>query len=637
MTSTPILAQSRWKTWAKSLLMIRPAYNLFSRDYWFGQVDSRPLGVFRIVFALLVLKDAIYTLPLARIFYSDEGVTPRSALWDGLARSNRFSLLDAMPYPWMVTGFLLLWIVVLLMLLVGYQTRWATILNALLIVSLHERNPFVLSGADTVFRVLSLWSIFLPLGHYYSIDALRDRLRRYRVSRHLGDLRAPNQAKTSYAFPLRMAQIQIAIVYFFTGILKLPGGASAWANGEALHYALQLKSHTLPTGDWMSQLAPDFLLRWVDYQTLFTEIAFPLLVFSPVFQPALRLLALALGTLLHGGIAATMSIGNFSMVMICSYLLFFQPEWIVRAGAALRRIGQPISIGVPPPGSPLWLLLAATRNSEIAINGSVIQLDESADGWHVEDSAGHRQVGRYAWVLAASHLPLSRMWVWALRLKFVRSACWLLLSAYSRRAIVPAPDDIAAPYAPLSLSRRVGRWSSAAATGLVTLILAALMIIIIRWNLSSANFLGLRLGQPVTPFEADAILFTGFWQNWAMFAPFPTLYDGWVIIPGTFEDGTVLDLRTGKPVSLIPYRVYFGPDVRWKKYENNLMDYRYDQLLKAWGAYYCQQYNVNQNLPEGHRLATLQIVFRGRVSYAPGEAVNPYQEWPLWNHWCLPQ
>lgn len=56
--------------------LINPQYNFLRLDYWFGQVESRPLSLFRIAFGLLVLKNALYSIPLAQLFYSDEGIVP---------------------------------------------------------------------------------------------------------------------------------------------------------------------------------------------------------------------------------------------------------------------------------------------------------------------------------------------------------------------------------------------------------------------------------------------------------------------------------------------------------------------------------------------------------------------------------
>jgi hypothetical protein len=374
-------------------------------------------------------------------------------------------------------------------------------------------------------------------------------------------------------------------------------------------------------------------LSFIGYQTLFTELAFIVMVFAPIGQPLLRMAALALGAMLHGGIGVTMSIGNFSMVMIGSYLLFFEPGWITWIGEKLRAAGRSaLAMGVPPPNSPLWLLLAATRADEIMVDGET-QSDPTFDGWSVRDGRAE-YTGADAWRRALAHLPLSRLWIWAVRLPFVCRMKWAFLSVLVARVPLPAPDALAAPYVTPALGR-VERGMKVAAMALVTLIIGGLMAVVIRWNLASAVVAGIKLGPPVTKVESDLILYSGFWQYWAMFAPYPSTTDGWVIVQGKFEDGRELDLRTGQAVSSVPYRVYWGPDIRWKKYEGNLFDNRYEPLLKAWADHYCLEYNVNQNLPPGSRLATMQLIFRGRISHVPGQALNPDQDWILWKHWCF--
>ena len=62
-----------------------------------------------------------------------------------------------------------------LALLVGFETRLATIGSWLLLVSLHHRVPPILSGADILLRMLLFWGMFLPLGKVWSIDRLREK------------------------------------------------------------------------------------------------------------------------------------------------------------------------------------------------------------------------------------------------------------------------------------------------------------------------------------------------------------------------------------------------------------------------------------------------------------------------------
>lgn len=615
--------------------LINPNYNLFRADYWLGDVDSRPVALFRIVFALLLLKDAIYHLPLARIFYSDSGVVPRAALWDGLARTNRISLMDALSTPWMAAAFFVLWIVVLLGLLAGWRTRLMAILNFVLLLSVQERNIYVLNGADTVFRVMGFWAMFLPMGQAFSVDALRRRVARYRLTQHPADLRPPTGPRPGAAFPVRMAQIQLALVYVFTGILKLPGEPTAWSRGEALHYALQLQSLTQVTGDWLVNSGMDWLLRYINYLTLFTEMAFIILVFAPFLQPMLRMLGLTLGVLLHTGIAITMSIANFSMVMMGSYLLFFEWSWLDGLARWLHRnpAGSRSQLPLPAAGSPLWALPALVPAQALSLDRDAGQPAADFDEWAILDEQGNALTGAPAWLRAAGHLPLSRLWAWLLNVRFVRRLSWAALGAWARRELPSTLATVAGEDASPGAHRRPNLGLRA----LGALPLAALMAVIVWWNLATVERGGVQIVGDVSGLPRVVVQYSGLWQGWNMFAPYPTTVDGWIVIPGVFEDGTTFDLRTGEPVSDEMVRYFFGPQMRWKKYESNLSRGDYDPLLSAWGSYYCRRYNTGMGLPEGERLATLEIHFLYRRSHAPGEPVNPLEDELLWKHWCYPE
>ncbi len=497
--------------------------NLFRRDFWFGTLDSRPLGVFRIAFAALLLKDALYRLPLAYDFYSDSGVVPRAALLE-LARADRFSLMDAMPHAWMAALFFILWAVVAALLLVGCRTRLMTVLSFIILMSVHDRNVYVLTGADTMMRVMSFWMLFVPLGQYYSVDAW------------LARRRGKPLPTTVDAFPVRMMQLQVALVYVFAGLLKLLG--DTWREGDALAYVLQLDTMLLPPGVWFRGVAPDGLLRVLTYGTILVELSFVALVFAPVAQPPLRLLGLALGAALHLGIGILLSIPDFSLVMLISYLLFLEPEWIVAAERWLRR-----------------------------------RLNRS---------------------LPAS-LP---------------------------QAVGGNPDAMDSPQVHWTPSRR-----------LLTVFLAVMMLGAIWWNV---DYLG-EYREPVAPMPGGVrsiLWYSGLWQYWDLFAPLPLQVDGWITIPGVFEDGTTLDLRTGAPPNADMQRFVVGPLVRWEKFEENVYNNQYEPILLAWGQYYCRRYNEIEARPIGSRLATLEIHFRYRRSVPPGALPNNLDDDRLWTHWC---
>src|SRR5688572_25262705 len=72
----------------------RPSVPRFAqlRDFWTGQVDQAPLGLFRIVYGVLLVGWFMQLGPDLPAFFTDEGFLPRSsvsAYWP-----NRWSLLS---------------------------------------------------------------------------------------------------------------------------------------------------------------------------------------------------------------------------------------------------------------------------------------------------------------------------------------------------------------------------------------------------------------------------------------------------------------------------------------------------------------------------------------------------------------
>lgn len=319
-------------------LKFHPRYNFLRLDYWFGQVDSRPLSFFRICFAALLLKNALYLIPVAHLLFSDAGIVPRAQFWSNAERIQmaRFSVMNYFPQSWMAILFFTLWAGICVMLLVGYQTRLMAVLTYLIGLTVINRNPFVMTGADHVMTVLSFWMIFLPLNHHYSVDAwLAQRKQRY--LRQIGTAQiAPLLPSTTYAFPLRIIQIQVAVIYIFTSYYKWQ--EALWPEGDALFFVFQQIGYLLPLGIWIGQIAPLWLLRLLTWSVLLIEAAFAPLVFLPVLQPWARATGLALAALMHLGIAIAMDIPDFSLVMWISYIVFFEPSWVMYLEKQMRRL-----------------------------------------------------------------------------------------------------------------------------------------------------------------------------------------------------------------------------------------------------------------------------------------------------------
>lgn len=293
--------------------------------FWFGRTATLPCSVFRVIFSLILIRDAVFRIFVAKEFYSDTGVVTRAIAYAENVPLSKYTLMSYFGTAAEASLFFGCWILIGIALLVGYRTRLMTILNFLWVVSIHTRNPWILDGSDDVMIVLSFWCIFLPLGDYWSMS---------RTNRVSAD---------AYALPLRLVQLQIASIYLFTALYKLIG--DTWATGDALYYALSLESFSTPIGDWFLGIAPNILLQGLTYFVLFAELLFFPLVFLPRLQPFAKYFALGSMTLIHLGIASTMAIPNFSIIMITSYLLFLSESEIRRLLIFLPKTLRPASIG----------------------------------------------------------------------------------------------------------------------------------------------------------------------------------------------------------------------------------------------------------------------------------------------------
>ena len=139
-------------------------------------VDLRGLALFRIALGLILIADLLIRAPDLILWLSDDGLTPREWIiqWNN---EWRFSL-------YFIHGHWL-WAVLLncvaalsaVALILGYRTRLSTLASFVLLGSLHFRAPMLLQGGDILLVAMLFWSIFLPMGARYSIDAtlVRDR------------------------------------------------------------------------------------------------------------------------------------------------------------------------------------------------------------------------------------------------------------------------------------------------------------------------------------------------------------------------------------------------------------------------------------------------------------------------------
>ena len=212
---------------------------------WWSTVfalDYRSLALFRIGLGCILLADLILRLPTIEDMYTDDGMLPRTLMREVWSTFDAVGLHQWGTGTWSLHAFSgnVAWqyalfaaaAVFALLLTAGVWTRLATIASFILIVSIHNRIPFVLTSGDTHLRIELFWAIFLPLGKIWSLDASR--------AARTGELPA---AKSCVSAATAGLVVQIFILYFFSGMAKWN---DVWWNGDGIFLAIKLAIYNTP-------------------------------------------------------------------------------------------------------------------------------------------------------------------------------------------------------------------------------------------------------------------------------------------------------------------------------------------------------------------------------------------------------
>ena len=288
-------------------------------------IDTRSLAVFRVALALTILADLALRARDLGAFYTDDGVLPRALLADDVGSRAPWLTLGfgLVPHFWfggaLGQGFLFVVAgLAAVLLLVGWQTRWVTVASWVLLTSLQSRNPIVLNGGDAILRLLLFWSMLLPLGARWSLDAGR------------AGRRPPDVVTGGAAAALLL---QVVLIYVFTGLKK---SGATW-NEDYTALALFLGNGRFGSEWGRALLAYPVLLQAMTWITITLERWGPLLALSPFWSGPARTLAVVLFAGLHAGVLLLSTIDLFSVISIVAWTVFVPPWFWNRLGAVTGR------------------------------------------------------------------------------------------------------------------------------------------------------------------------------------------------------------------------------------------------------------------------------------------------------------
>ena len=209
---------------------------MFNRfiDAWF-KVDSRALGIYRILLGWICFWDILRRWNYIDIFYSDLGIKSQ------YARTSSFTIFKYIGNDSTLLHIVFaIGIIFSILLLIGYRTKLSHFIVGIIIISIHVSVTKVGNSGDMFLNCILVWTFFLPLGKSISVDSLIKSLKKYKEN-NLEDL---NNAQLGFNAPKQIYSIayfamlfQISAIYFFTALDK---HGYDWKQGTAFYKMLQL-------------------------------------------------------------------------------------------------------------------------------------------------------------------------------------------------------------------------------------------------------------------------------------------------------------------------------------------------------------------------------------------------------------
>lgn len=538
----------------------------------FATADPRSLGLFRIIFGGFLLVDLYRRLPDYIFFYTNEGMLPNHGALFRPMSAHLFSLYHAFSTRGEVLFAFALTALIYLGYLVGYHTRVFQVLVLIAVSSLHSRNILLENGGDVVANLLALWTLFLPVGRRFSVDALLASFRE--VNEHgpgeMQDRALPfvdRRPFVSLAYAAMAANL--AIIYYFNTVHK---DGTPWRLGTSVHYVLWTDRLVNPLGVWLRQWLPPFPIHVMTIGTLVIESSIVLLVMSPFFIRSCRRVAAFMIIALHCGFQTVGHYGLFSFVMMLHAILLMGPEdWDALARRMKERLPERTifydnSCGVCHLLARLLRRLDHLGKITIRGNDDPDALPPGTTPEEVQhtilvtDASGQRIWRRneaVAQVLRA--LPYGVYLARWMELPGIRSLAQLAYEGFAaRRHLVsqflgfaacglpqkfgsdrrPAPEALRPPL--------FGTWGVYLRESLVVVFVLALGSQVITENRKVPR--AIKFPQPLL--LASIAQYPRFFQGWSMFAPIPPNDDGKVVVDAITADGRHIDpLAGGGPVN----------------------------------------------------------------------------------------
>ncbi len=609
-------------------------------DQHYRSVDPRWLGLFRICFGCLLISELLYRWSYARLLFSNDGVLPNHFSLFAPMGQDLFSIYHVFSSVGEVHVAFALTFGVFVCFTVGYQTRLFHVLTAILITSLHARNLFVENGGSVVTHSLATWTLFLPLGQCFSIDALRRSLREvHEQTPDALNQRSSEPVKPFVSFIVFGLMLQWSVIYFFNAVHKSGVG---WQNRSAIYWFLYQDRIVTGLGVWAREHVPLAVFSALTSATLVIEFALAFILLVPFAQKWLRRVAFLLALGLHGNIALLSRLGPFSYVMVMCFLLWFGEEELQFLGRWFGRPARAVTVvfdadcGICLFTCRLlkrldpWQRLTFVANDDAARLPSGVDPQLCQSSVVVVDAQGRIFIEERAVARVLRALPLGivlAVWIYVPGLSFLARAGYRKLAA--NRTQVSSFFGLGAcglpgrePPQPKPAGSWLGRVGDElrGARVIARESLALMLMVVLSTEVLKANPYASRRvhlsGRP--QWMTEFIGYTRMLEGWGMFAPEPPYDDGRLVVDGRTKDGRKLDPFTGEAPEFDPESPRgWGHDQLWCDYSNHIR-WSNNQGRRVFLQNYLTNWHIYERRPQD-QLLSFDVWWIQDKSPKPGE------------------
>jgi len=279
--------------------------------FFFTPSGPRHLAAIRIATGVLCTWSCIVWLMDVEGFFGDAGWLRADEVWRMNDQPWQWSWYFVTSSPELRLAAAIVSLFAAVALTIGLATPVAAWVSLGALVSAANRAPLNIFGFDDILGILLISLAIGPAGRAWSLD----RVFSARATPGRGGAGEEQSVRGTIA--IRILQLTLCVVYFFSGCGKLLG--ASWWEGTALWGSVANGQYRTLDLTWMA--GHTWLVNLITLATLFWEVSYAAIVWPRLTRP----IALAMAVLVHLGIGMAMGMMEFGLAMIVANMAFAGP------------------------------------------------------------------------------------------------------------------------------------------------------------------------------------------------------------------------------------------------------------------------------------------------------------------------